>query len=136
MTVTLTVSEHTLSGCGVVLQKNRRIFYRNVPCRQHSVRSDHMMNINRLDSYTEVQRIGFESIGFDLRDGAFTDLLMDGIGRGVIFVNNDGVLTSINRYAAVLLQVKKEAVIGKRVDMLSLRTPLYRVLSEQRTDTP
>jgi signal transduction histidine kinase len=61
---------------------------------------------------------------------------MDGIGRGVIFVNNDGVLTSINRYAAVLLQVKKEAVIGKRVDMLSLRTPIYRVLSEQRTDTP
>jgi signal transduction histidine kinase len=95
-----------------------------------------MMNTNRLDSYSEAQRIGFDSIGFNLRDAACADLLMDRIGRGVIFVNNDGVLTSINRYAALLLQVKKEAVIGKRVDMLALRTPIYRVLSEQRTDLP
>jgi len=95
-----------------------------------------MMNINRLESYPEPPPVGFDLIGFDFRDGGIAGLLMDGIGRGVIFVNNDGVLTSINRYAAGLLKVKKEGVIGKRVDMLPLRTPLYRVLSEQRTGSP
>lgn len=95
-----------------------------------------MMNTNRLDMYSEEQPKDFDYIGFKLGDGSVANLLMDNIGHGVVFVNNDGVLTSINRYAAVLLQVQKDAVIGKRVDMLPLRTPIYRVLSEQRSGVP
>ncbi|MBI5485267.1 MAG: PAS domain-containing sensor histidine kinase [Deltaproteobacteria bacterium] len=90
-----------------------------------------MMSTNQLDSYS-----GAQMVSFDFNSGQVGDLIMDGIGRGVIFVNNDGVLTSINRYALSLLQAKKENVIGKRVDMLPLRTPIYRVLSEQRSDIP
>jgi signal transduction histidine kinase len=95
-----------------------------------------MMNATRVDGYSEEQHIRFDLKDVDCRDGATADQLLDGIGRGVIFVNNDGVLTSINRYAAKLLQVKRENVIGKQVDMLPLRTPIYRVLSEQRTGIP
>lgn len=60
--------------------------------------------------------------------------LLEYISRGVIFVNTDGILTFINRYAAEVLHVQEETVIGKRLDMLPLRTPLYRLLSEQCND--
>lgn len=63
-------------------------------------------------------------------------LLLDTISRGVIFVNEDGVVTCMNRYAAELLQVWQETVIGKRVDMLPLNTSLYKVLSEQCRGVP
>jgi len=42
----------------------------------------------------------------------------------------------MNRYAAEVLHVWQESVIGKRVDMLPLSTPLYKVLSEQCRDVP
>jgi signal transduction histidine kinase len=57
-------------------------------------------------------------------------LLVENMGRGVIFVNYDGLITSMNRSATEILLVEKENVIGKRVDMLPLRTPIYKVLSE------
>jgi signal transduction histidine kinase len=63
-------------------------------------------------------------------------LLLDTIARGVIFVNSDGMLTFMNRYAAEALHVRQDTVIGKRVDMLSLSTPLYKVLSEQCLGVP
>ena len=63
-------------------------------------------------------------------------LLLDTIARGVLFVNSDGVLTYVNRYASEALHVWPEPVIGKRVDMLSLSTPLYKVLSEQCHGVP
>lgn len=67
---------------------------------------------------------------------ADTALMIDSMSRGVIFLNDEGVLTFINRYAAEALDVRKELVLGKRVDMLPLRTPLYKVLSEPCRDRP
>ena len=64
------------------------------------------------------------------------ELLLDTIGRGVIFLNSDGIVTYMNRYAAEVLHVWHESVIGKSVDMLPLNTPLYKVLSEQCRDVP
>ena len=64
------------------------------------------------------------------------ELLLDSIARGVIFVNGDGILTYINKYAAEAMHVWREMVIGKRVDMLPLSTPLYKVMSEQCRDVP
>jgi signal transduction histidine kinase len=63
-------------------------------------------------------------------------LLLDTIARGVIFVNGDGILTFMNRYATEVLHVWQESVIGKRVDMLPLGAPLYKVLSEQCRGVP
>lgn len=62
--------------------------------------------------------------------------LLDSITRGVVFVDCDGILTFMNSYAAEVLRVDSEKVVGKRVDMLPLRTPLYKVLSEQCRDVP
>jgi len=56
--------------------------------------------------------------------------LLDTIERGVIFVNDDGVVTYINKYAAIMMYVWQDSVTGKRVDMLPLNTPLYKLLSE------
>jgi signal transduction histidine kinase len=64
------------------------------------------------------------------------ELLLDTISRGIIFVSTDGVLTYMNKYAADILHVWQETVIGKRVDMLPLNTPLYKVLSEQCRGVP
>lgn len=63
-------------------------------------------------------------------------LLLDAIARGVIFVNDDGIVTFMNRYAAEVLHAWQESVIGKRVDMLPLSTSLYKLLSEQCRDAP
>jgi signal transduction histidine kinase len=63
-------------------------------------------------------------------------LLVDNMSRGVIFLDNRGVLAFINRHALETLKVEKGAVLGKRVDMLPLRTPLYKVLSEPCGDKP
>lgn len=64
------------------------------------------------------------------------ELLFDAIGRGVIFVNGDGIVTFMNARAEDILQAKKCSVIGKKVYMLPLRTPVYKVLSENCHDTP
>jgi signal transduction histidine kinase len=64
------------------------------------------------------------------------ELLLDSIARGVIFVSGDGKVASINKYAAEALHVWPETVVGKRVDMLPLNTPLYKVLSEQCRGVP
>ncbi len=60
--------------------------------------------------------------------------LFDAIGRGVILTNNDGVVTFMNGPAEALLQADKGSVVGKKVYMLPLRTPVYRVLSESCGD--
>lgn len=56
--------------------------------------------------------------------------LMDSLSIGVLLVNPERVLTFINGKAEELLQVGRDQVLGKRVDMLPLRSPLYKVLSE------
>lgn len=64
------------------------------------------------------------------------ELLIDAIGRGVIFMNIDGIVTFMNSPAEEILQVDKGSVIGKKVYMLPLRTPVYKVLSENCRDAP
>ncbi len=56
--------------------------------------------------------------------------LMESLSIGLLLVNPERVLTFINGKAEELLQVGRDQVLGKRVDMLPLRSPLYKVLSE------
>jgi signal transduction histidine kinase len=65
---------------------------------------------------------------------AVIESLFNAIGRGVIFMNGDGILTYMNRAAEEMLHADKEFIIGKKVYMLPLRTPVYRVLSENCRD--
>jgi len=62
--------------------------------------------------------------------------VVDSISTGVIFTDCNGILTYMNRKAESILQMFKETVIGKRIDMLPLRTPLYKVMSEDCRDFP
>lgn len=62
--------------------------------------------------------------------------VVDSLSSGVIFSDANGILTFMNRSAEIFLQVFKETVIGKRIDMLPLRTPLYKVMSEECVDCP
>jgi len=62
--------------------------------------------------------------------------VVDSLSSGVIFSDVNGILTFINRSAEIFLQVFKETVIGKRIDMLPLRTPIYKVMSEECIDYP
>ncbi|MEA5114732.1 MAG: ATP-binding protein [Geobacteraceae bacterium] len=62
--------------------------------------------------------------------------VVDSLSSGVIFSDGNGILTFMNRSAEMYLQVFKEMVIGKRIDMLPLRTPLYKVMSEECIDYP
>jgi len=64
------------------------------------------------------------------------DSFLDSLSTGVIFTDCGGVLTFMNRKAERLLAVFKETVIGKRIDMLPLRTPIYKVMSEDCRDVP
>jgi signal transduction histidine kinase len=69
-------------------------------------------------------------------DAFMADSFLDSLSTGVIFTDCSGILTFMNRKAEILLHVFKETVIGKRIDMLPLRTPLYKVLSEDCRDYP
>jgi signal transduction histidine kinase len=62
--------------------------------------------------------------------------MVDSLSSGVIFVDKAGILTFMNRKAETILQVFKESVLGKRVDMLPLRTPIYKIMSESCRDFP
>lgn len=62
--------------------------------------------------------------------------LIDLVSIGVVLVGDDGIIRSINSRGQRLLKVTKEEVLGKRVDMLPLRTPLYKVLSENCREMP
>ncbi|MDY0281310.1 MAG: ATP-binding protein [Salinivirgaceae bacterium] len=64
------------------------------------------------------------------------DSVVDSLSSGVIFTDVSGILTYMNRAAETFLKVFKETVLGKRVDMLPLRTPLYKILSEDYRDFP
>jgi signal transduction histidine kinase len=62
--------------------------------------------------------------------------VFDSLSTGVIFTDCGGILTFMNCKAESLLNVFKETVIGKRIDMLPLRTSLYKVMSEDCRDFP
>lgn len=59
-----------------------------------------------------------------------TGILFDNLTNGIVLVALTGEILLINRRACECLKVEKESVLGKRIDMLPLRTPLYKVLSE------
>jgi len=72
----------------------------------------------------------------EFSDSCFAESVVDSLSTGVIFTDCNGILTYMNRRAESILRVFKETVIGKRIDMLPLRTPLYKVMSEDCRDLP
>jgi PAS domain S-box-containing protein len=63
-------------------------------------------------------------------------LMLEEIESGVVYLDPSGKVLLMNRKAEEILHVSRTEVIGKRVDMLPLRTPAYRVLSENAQDEP
>jgi signal transduction histidine kinase len=63
-------------------------------------------------------------------------MLLEQIESGIVHLDEFGTLAFINRKAEQILKVRRNEVLGKRVDMLPLRTPIYRVLSENLHDAP
>lgn len=55
---------------------------------------------------------------------------------GIVQLDGCGTVVLINRKAAEILKVSRREVLGKRVDMLPLRTGIYRVLGENTGETP
>jgi signal transduction histidine kinase len=68
--------------------------------------------------------------------GYLAESVVESLSSGVIFTDVTGILTFMNRAAETFLQVFKETVLGKRIDMLPLRTSLYKVMSEDCRDFP
>lgn len=62
------------------------------------------------------------------------DMLLQYLSTGVIFVSQDKVVTFLNARAEELLHLSASEAVGKRLDLLPLRAPLYRVLSEDCRD--
>jgi signal transduction histidine kinase len=56
--------------------------------------------------------------------------IIDQLRHGVIFVDRVGGIRMINREACRLLNADPEDVQGKRVDMLPIRAPLFKILGE------
>jgi signal transduction histidine kinase len=65
-----------------------------------------------------------------------TSILFDNLSYGIVLVDPLGEILLINRRACELLHTEKAAVVGKRIDMLPLRTALYKVLSENSRERP
>ncbi len=62
--------------------------------------------------------------------------LLEEIDSGVVYLDAGGRVLLMNRRAEEILHIGRAEVVGKRVDMLPLRTPVYRVLSENVQDEP
>lgn len=56
--------------------------------------------------------------------------IIDQLRHGVVFVDRVGGIRMINREACRLLDADPEDVQGKRVDMLPIRAPLFKILGE------
>jgi signal transduction histidine kinase len=68
--------------------------------------------------------------------GKIAESLLEAMDSGVVHVDATGKVAFMNRSAEALLQVNRDDVLGKRVDMLPLRTAVYRVLSEDAKESP
>ena len=64
------------------------------------------------------------------------DSLLENLSIGIVMVNGEGVVIYLNAQAEQILQVSRDEVTGTRVYMLPLRTPIYKVLSENCRDYP
>jgi len=65
-----------------------------------------------------------------------TDPLVENLSVGIVLVDGEGVVRYLNHKAEQILQVGRDAVVGKCVYMLPLRTAIYKVLSENCRDMP
>jgi PAS domain S-box-containing protein len=63
-------------------------------------------------------------------------MLLEQVDLGIVYTDETGKLLLVNRKAEEILKVSRDEVLGKRVDMLPLRTHIYRVLSENCRDLP
>jgi signal transduction histidine kinase len=63
-------------------------------------------------------------------------LLLEQVDSGIVHLDGRGRVALINRKAEEILQIGRAEVLGRRVDMLPLRTAIYRVLSENAHDAP
>ncbi|KAF0219432.1 MAG: PAS/PAC sensor signal transduction histidine [Geobacteraceae bacterium] len=77
-----------------------------------------------------------EAIPFTPTAAGVADSIVDNISAGIIYMDDLGILRFINSRAEELLQVSRNSVLGKRVDMLPLRTAVYKVVSENCRDFP
>jgi signal transduction histidine kinase len=67
---------------------------------------------------------------------SIAESLVENVSVGVIFTDKAGILTYINKKAEAILQIDKRTVIGKRIDMLPLKTSIYKAMSENSRDCP
>jgi signal transduction histidine kinase len=64
------------------------------------------------------------------------EMLLELVDSGIVHLDDTGRVVLMNRKAEEILRVSRAEVLGRRVDMLPLRTPIYRVLSENSHDAP
>ncbi len=82
----------------------------------------------RIAHTTTVRRCSGDSLVGDVAH-LFDSLLAESISAGIIFIDDMGLVSYLNRTAEILLDIKGESVLGRRVDTLPLKAPIYRVLS-------
>ncbi|GFO58604.1 hypothetical protein GMST_09290 [Geomonas silvestris] len=63
-------------------------------------------------------------------------MLLQQIESGIVHLDASGTLAYLNRRAEQILKVAPGEFLDKRIDMLPLRTHIYRVLSEECHDQP
>jgi len=63
-------------------------------------------------------------------------MLLEQIESGIVQLDTAGTVVYLNGRAEQILKTNRAEVVGKRVDMLPLRTPIYRVLSEECQEAP
>jgi len=61
---------------------------------------------------------------------AVAAIVLEQVESGVVYTDQAGTIVLANRRAEEILQMSRAEMVGKRVDMLPLRTHAYRVLSE------
>lgn len=71
-----------------------------------------------------------------VENASVVESLVNSVSVGVIFVDMGGILTYMNKRAELVLQVDRRSVLGKRVDMLPLKTPIYKAMSENCRENP
>jgi signal transduction histidine kinase len=72
----------------------------------------------------------------DAQQGKNAELLLEQLDAGIVHLDCTGKVVLVNRKAEQILRVSRAEVLDRRVDMLPLRTPIYRVLSENPHEAP
>lgn len=67
---------------------------------------------------------------------AMAEAFVENLSIGLIMVDGEGTVRYMNNRAERVLQVSRDDVVGKRVYMLPLKSPVYKVLSENCRNNP